>query len=89
LTEDDDSEARIEWFGVNYHPPPKRETFLEFAWEAFKDTTLRVLLFFGVLGLIFGIFLDDHPETGWVEGFAIIAAVTLVVMVTALNDYNK
>jgi magnesium-transporting ATPase (P-type) len=87
LTDDDDTDARTEMYGVNYRAPPKRITFFEFAWEAFKDLTLRVLLFFGVVSLFIGIFFDKHPEIGWIEGFAIIAAVFIVIMVTAINDY--
>jgi magnesium-transporting ATPase (P-type) len=79
----------MEMYGVNYRPPPRRIGFFEFAWEAFKDVTLRVLLFFGVVSLFIGIFADDHPEIGWIEGFAIIAAVFIVILVTAINDYNK
>ena len=31
----------------------------------------------------------EERKTGWVEGFAILAAVFIVVMVTAINDYTK
>lgn len=31
----------------------------------------------------------DHRETAWIEGFAILVAVALVVVVTAVNDLKK
>lgn len=32
---------------------------------------------------------EDHRSTAWIEGFAILVAVALVVMVTAVNDLKK
>lgn len=32
---------------------------------------------------------DSEQEAGWIEGAAILIAVIVVVMVTALNDYTK
>ena len=31
----------------------------------------------------------ENPSTGWIEGAAIIAAVVIVAVVTATNDYQK
>lgn len=33
--------------------------------------------------------ISDHPDTGWIDGFAIMIAVLIVATVTASNDYNK
>ena len=33
--------------------------------------------------------LGDHPDTGWIEGFAIIVAVVAVATVGATNDFRK
>jgi len=35
------------------------------------------------------IFEADHRATAWIEGAAIIMAVTVVSMVTSINDYKK
>jgi Ca2+ transporting ATPase len=32
--------------------------------------------------------LDEHKELGWIDGFGIILAVTIVVLVTGINDYS-
>ena len=40
-----------------------------------------------VLGVIPGI--SEDPESGWIEGVAIMIAVVIVVMVTAINDLQK
>jgi len=43
----------------------------------------------GVVSLILGLTVGEHPETEWIEGFAIILAVVVVVLVTGVNDYEK
>jgi len=42
-----------------------------------------------LVSLILGLTLDEHPEIGWIEGFAIMIAVVVVVLVTGTNDYQK
>lgn len=32
---------------------------------------------------------NNHYSTGWIDGAAILAAVCIVVLVTATNDYSK
>jgi Ca2+ transporting ATPase len=55
--------------------------------EALEDFTLRILLVCGIVSLILGSWLGEHPEIDWMDGFAIILAVVIVVVVTAFNDY--
>ena len=46
----------------------------------------------GIFSLILGIAFakdDEHRAYEWIEGFAIILAVAIVVLVTAINDYQK
>lgn len=50
---------------------------------------MRILLALGLISIPIGIFLGEHPEHEWIEGFAICVAVALVVNVTAFNDYQK
>mmetsp|Transcript_2008 Transcript_2008/g.4528 ORF Transcript_2008/g.4528 Transcript_2008/m.4528 type:complete len:1102 (+) Transcript_2008:36-3341(+) len=89
LITDDDHSERIAHFGHNRRLPPRRETFCELCWDATKDTTLRVLLAAGIVSLIIGAVLSEHPEYGWIEGFAILIAISVVVFVTAINDWQK
>lgn len=55
--------------------------------ETFEDTTIRVLLVAAIVSLAIGIYED--PAKGWIEGAAILSAVSIVAVVTATNNYNK
>jgi hypothetical protein len=58
--------------------------------DALEDFMLRVLLVAGVVSIVLEmISKSDHRSTAWIEGFAIILAVFIVVMVTAVNDRKK
>jgi len=48
---------------------------------------MRILAVLGIVSIFIGIFLGEHPEHEWMEGFAIVIAVVAVVNVTAFNDY--
>jgi len=48
-----------------------------------------VLIVAAIVSLILGVTVDERPEIGWVDGFAILCAVMIVVFVTAFNDWNK
>ncbi|KAJ1350555.1 Plasma membrane calcium-transporting ATPase 3 [Parelaphostrongylus tenuis] len=73
--------------------------FFRLAWEALQDITLIILLVSALvsLGLSFykppenvgGGHDDSEKEAGWIEGVAILVAVIVVVLVTALNDWSK
>lgn len=63
-------------------------SFLELLKGAFDDFTIKVLLASGLLS----IFLDQAfhaEENGWIEGAAILAAVAIVTLVSATNDWSK
>jgi magnesium-transporting ATPase (P-type) len=81
--------ARIAEYGQNFRPPPQRSTFCGLCWDTLEDLTLRILLVCGFISLVLGVTIDEHPEIGWIDGFAIILAVVIVVLVTAVNDYQK
>merc|ERR1719410_2453137 len=92
-----DLEHRRDVFGSNTIPPKPPKTFLMLVWEALQDVTLIILEVAAVvsLGLSFykppareGEEVDDH-STDWIEGFAILVAVIIVVFVTAFNDWSK
>ena len=90
----EDLENRKLVFGCNYIPPKPPKTFLQFLVDAFKDTILIILAIAAVVSLLLGIFAPEECEgsednTGWIDGFAIIVAVMIVALVTAVNDYQK
>ena len=68
-------------------PPKESETLLQLIWEALQDKTLIMLIVAALVSLALGI--HENPSTGWIEGFAILVAVSLVVTVGATNDYQK
>ncbi|XP_049843239.1 plasma membrane calcium-transporting ATPase 2-like [Schistocerca gregaria] len=95
-----DLENRRKVFGSNMVPPKPPKTFLHLIWEALQDVTLIVLEIAALvsLGLSFypykerqeaGVAIDKDESHGWIEGLAILLSVTVVVLVTAVNDYTK
>ncbi|EFO13711.1 hypothetical protein LOAG_14817 [Loa loa] len=93
-------EERRRIFGRNEIPPAPSKSFLRLAWEALQDITLIILLVSALvsLGLSFykppedleaGGHDGNEREAGWIEGAAILLAVIVVVLVTALNDWSK
>ena len=55
---------------------------------ALEDTTLRILCAASMVSIILGCVLEC-AATGWIEGFAIVVAIVVVVLVTAGNGYSK
>lgn len=53
--------------------------------EAFKDSTIVILLVCAALSLGFGI-KQHGPEEGWYDGGSIIVAVVLVLAVSAISN---
>ncbi|CCD65358.1 Calcium-transporting ATPase [Caenorhabditis elegans] len=91
-------EHRRTAFGKNEIPPAPSKSFFRLAWEALQDITLVILLVAALvsLGLSFYKPPAEHAsndssesEAGWIEGVAILVAVLVVVLVTALNDWTK
>ncbi|CAD6195436.1 unnamed protein product [Caenorhabditis auriculariae] len=88
---------RQEAFGKNEIPPAPSKSFFRLAWEAIQDITLIILLVAAVVSLGLSFYRPEHnagndsseQEAGWIEGVAILVAVIVVVMVTALNDWTK
>jgi Ca2+-transporting ATPase len=62
-------------------------TWLELFKESFEDTTIIVLVVAALVSFVVGVYED--PSKGWIEGVAILAAVLIVAVVTATNNYNK
>ena len=80
--------AREEKYGSNKKEidPPRSWWF--FAWEAMEDVLLRVLFFSGIFNIVLEMSITDSHEkkTAWIEGFAILVAVAVIVIVTATNN---
>ncbi|KAJ8749542.1 hypothetical protein K2173_025737 [Erythroxylum novogranatense] len=86
----DDREVsfRKDKFGCNIYPRPPPKGLLFFVLDAFKDTTIVILLVCAALALGFGI--NEHgPQNGWYEGGSIFVAVSLVVVVSALSNFRQ
>ena len=51
---------------------------------------LRILMCSGVVSIILGLVTKPEERShAWIEGFAIILAVFIVLLVTAINDRKK
>jgi len=83
-----DLENRVCIFGKNYIEPKPPKSFWMLVWEALEDTILRILIVAALLSLVLGMVIES-VETGWIDGFAILVAVAVVSLVTAVNDWQK
>jgi len=52
-----------------------------------EDETLKILMVAAAVSIIIETTTSDHPETAWIEGFAILVAVGVCSFVTAINDF--
>ncbi|XP_062084490.1 putative calcium-transporting ATPase 13, plasma membrane-type [Humulus lupulus] len=85
---DVDLARRKNVFGANDYKKPPAKGFLTFVFDAFKDTVIIILLVCALLSLGFGI--KQHGwKDGWFDGGSIIFAVFLVVVVSAVSNYNQ
>mmetsp|Transcript_5817 Transcript_5817/g.15174 ORF Transcript_5817/g.15174 Transcript_5817/m.15174 type:complete len:1075 (-) Transcript_5817:70-3294(-) len=83
-------ERRADDFGRNTLPASTSLSFLELLWEALQDVTLYALIASGIFSLVTGYFVGgEGGDSGSLEGAAILASVAVVVLVTAVNDYQK
>ncbi|KAI9775470.1 MAG: hypothetical protein M1839_001087 [Geoglossum umbratile] len=83
-------------FKENRLPEKKTKNILELAWIAYNDNVLILLTIAAVISLALGLYQAfGQPHTNgearieWVEGVAIMAAVIIVVVVGAANDWQK
>lgn len=79
---------RSEVFGSNMYKKAPAKSFFSFVLEAFKDTTIIILLICAVLSLGFGI-KEHGPEDGWYDGGSIILAIFLVLAVASISNYKQ
>lgn len=75
-------------FGSNTYQKPPPKGFLYFVIEAFRDTTILILMACAALSLGFGIRVHGL-EDGWYEGGSIFVAVFLVIVVSAVSNFRQ
>ena len=81
---------RIRVFSTNRLPEKQSKSLLKLLWMAASDKVLVILVVAGIVSLAIGIYQSTHEGTpDWIEGVAIIVAVVIVILVTALNDYQR
>lgn len=93
--------SRYKFYGDNRVPERPPKTFLKLTWEAFNDKTMLLLTAAAVVSFALGLYQlwgqppEYDPEgnkitkVDWIEGIAIMIAVVVVVLVGAVNDYQK
>ncbi|CAN4108593.1 unnamed protein product [Withania somnifera] len=79
---------RKDTFGSNTYDKPPVKSFFSFLLEAFKDTTIIILLVCAVMSLGFGI-KQHGPKEGWYDGGSIIVAVVLVLAVSSIGNFKQ
>lgn len=94
---DEDLLNRRRVFGSNVIPPKKPKKFVQLVWAALQDTTLVILEIAALTSLLLSLYAPvdtagleaTDNQHGWIEGVAILVSVTVIVLVTAFNDYTK
>jgi len=88
-----DIDYRTEVFGTNAIANKKLDSFLKLCWDAVQDFVLIMLIILGIIGIAVEttVGVEEGEKCGacWIEGAAILAAVLIVVLVTATIDYQK
>ncbi|KAF2868451.1 hypothetical protein BDV95DRAFT_500506 [Massariosphaeria phaeospora] len=90
-------EDRVRVYGRNILPLKRVTPLWKLVWGAYNDTVLIVLTVAAAISLALGLYEtlgvvhppDAPASVDWVEGLAICIAIILVVLVTALNDWQK
>ena len=86
-TDKHEKKEREKVFGDNKPVEKESKSFFQLMLDALEDTTLIILICAALISLVVGVI--ENPEEGWMEGVAILIAVAIVVLVTAINDYGK
>jgi Ca2+-transporting ATPase len=82
---------RIRVFSQNRLPARKTTGFFMLLWMAYNDKIIILLTIAAVVSLSLGIYqtIDEGHGVDWIEGVAIVVAIAIVTLVTALNDWQK
>jgi len=83
-------------FGENRLPEKKQKSLLRLMLIALDDKVLIILSITSIISLALGLYQTfglphkpGEPRVEWVDGVTILAAVTIAVVLGALNDYQK
>ncbi|PHH74996.1 hypothetical protein CDD80_2719 [Ophiocordyceps camponoti-rufipedis] len=83
-------------FRDNNIPPRKGKTFLQLVVATYNDKMLILLSIAAVISLAIGLYQtfdtqhkDGEPKIDWVEGVAIVVAISIVVAVASLTDWSR
>lgn len=80
--------SRQNIYGINRYVEKPSRGFWMFVWEALHDLTLIILLVSAVVSMGVGNATEGWPK-GMYDGLGIILSIFLVVIVTAVSDYNQ
>ena len=87
---------RKQLFGDNHLPVRKPPNLLRLMWMTYNDYVLFLLTAAAVVSLGVGLFqaltttpTPSNPPVEWVQGVAIVVAIVIIVVVGAVNDYQK
>lgn len=90
-------ESRRLHLGSNYIHPKPQKNFLFYIVDALNDITLIILTVAAIISLILSFVEASKSKSGndpskgleWIEGVTILAAVILIILVTAFNNWTK
>ncbi|KAI9080746.1 hypothetical protein K1719_037259 [Acacia pycnantha] len=85
---EDSVHKRQQVYGLNRYTEKPSRSFLMFVWEALQDLTLIILMVCALVSMGVGIATEQWPESMY-DGLGIILSVFLVVIVTAVSDYQQ
>jgi P-type Ca2+ transporter type 2C len=82
---------RLRVFRDNRLPERKPDSIFLLIWRTYNDKILILLTIAAVVSLSLGLYetFSGGSSVDWVEGVAICAAIAIVVVVGAFNDYQK
>ncbi|KAK2612614.1 plasma membrane calcium [Conoideocrella luteorostrata] len=88
--------SRIDVYGTNRIPLKKAKGIFELMMIALSDKVLILLCVVATISLVLGLYqtffqphLPGQPRIEWVDSVTIMAAVLIVVVTGAVNDYQK
>ncbi|KAF2861165.1 calcium-translocating P-type ATPase [Piedraia hortae CBS 480.64] len=90
-TADGSFSDRISVYGTNAMPQKPAKSLFKLMWLAYNDKVIIILTAAAVVALALGLYqrFATEEKNEWIEGVAIIAAIIVVVLVSAVNDWQK
>ena len=83
------TENREEIFGSNKVFIEPIQPFIEFVKEALGDLMIQILCVSAIVQIVLGIAFGQNPKTDWIDGFSIVIAIVVVVLVGSITNYKK